>query len=174
MTSNYEDNNRNLTKLDKDNTSNYEVDYFELLSAYLDGELEPSDRTQVQQWLDNDPEIKKAYLKLLKLHHQMQNSALPPSNISAEEVATGVFEQLDRTKHYRKGLVWGGGAIAATILAAIAGLIPGTNLTGLRMAKYPEPTNLSAPIMLAVAVNKPAINIPKAAQTYPQKGTIQQ
>ena len=171
MTSNYEDNNRNLSRLDNDSKNNYEADYFELLSAYLDGELEPSERTKVQQWLDEDPEIKQVYLKLLKLHQKMQNSAVPPNNISAEEVSAGVFEQLDRTERQRKRFAWSGGAIAAILLAAITGLIPGTNSTGLRMAK--SPPKIATPIMLAVAVNKPAIKIPKAAKAYPQKTITQ-
>ena len=164
MTFNYEDNNHNSSRPNND-----QEDYFELLSAYLDGELEPAECAKVQQWLDEEPEIKRIYIQLLKLQNQMQNSAAPPSTISTAELSAGVFSQLDRTKRKQRSLVWCGSAIAAAVLAAISGMIPGINFSSLRMAKSSTQTDFSAPIMLAVAVNKPAINIPKAATTYPPK-----
>ena len=166
MTFNYEDNNRNLSRPNRSKINNHQEDYFELLSAYLDGELEPAECARVQQWLDENAEIKRVYTRLLKLQSQMQNSAAPPSTISTAELSAGVFHQLDHTKRQQRSLVWCGSAIAAAVLAAMSGMLSGINFSSLRMAKSPE-TNFSAPIMLAVAVNKPAINIPKAATTYP-------
>ncbi len=169
MTFNYEDNNRNLSsRPNSSNINNYQEDYFELLSAYLDGELEPAECAKVQQWLDEEPEIKRVYTQLLQLQSQMQNSAVPPSTVSTDELSARVFSQLEKTKHKQRSLVWCGGAIAAAVLAAMSGIVPGISFSSLKMVKSPAQTNFSAPIMLAVAVNKPAINIPKAATTYPR------
>ncbi len=141
------------------------TDCFELLSAYIDGELSAAEKSQVQRWLDQDPKIKNLYTQLLTLQGNMQLSLAPPSDKSVAEITTGVFKSIDRRRQRR--LVFTGGAIAASILATITALIPGITPSGLRIAEIENTGNLvSTPIMLAVAVNKPAINIPKAINGY--------
>lgn len=141
------------------------TDCFELLSAYIDGELSATEKKQVQGWLDQDPKIKNIYTQLLALQGNMQHSIAPPSNKSIAEITTGVFKSIDRRRQRR--LVFTGGAIAASILATITALIPGVTPSGLSIAEIENTDDLVAtPIMLAVAVNKPAINIPKAINGY--------
>ena len=145
---------------------NLATDSFELLSAYIDGELSPTQSNQVKAWIDEDPKTKQVYIQLLTLQGQMQHSVAPPSEKSVAEITAGVFKSIDRTRHRRRKLVWGGSAIAAAILATTTGIIPGISSPGLRMAEENPANTISQPIMLAVAVNKPAINIPKAATGY--------
>ena len=57
---------------------------FELLSAYLDGEVSPAERQQVQQWLDTDPEIQQLYVKLLRLQQSVPRIPVPSSGSSSE------------------------------------------------------------------------------------------
>ena len=141
------------------------TDCFELLSAYIDGELSATEKNQVQGWLDQDPKIKNLYTQLLALQGNMKLSLAPPSDKSIAEITTGVFKSIDRRRQRR--LVFTGGAIAASILATITALMPGITPSGLKMAEIDNTSDLvSAPIMLAVAVNKPAINIPKAINGY--------
>ena len=141
------------------------TDCFELLSAYIDGELSPTERNQVQSWLDQDPKIKNLYTQLLALQGSMQLSIAPPTSKSVAEITTGVFQSIDRRRQRR--LVLTGSAIAASILATITALIPGINPAGLRIAERENSGDtVSDPIMLAVAVNKPAINIPKGINGY--------
>lgn len=142
-------------------------DYFELLSAYIDGELTASERNQVQAWLDQDPKIKHLYTQLLTLQSQMQHSLAPPSNKSVADISAGVFREIDRTSHWQRRLVWGSSAIAASLLATMSGIIPGVTPFSLRMAEIKPPNTVTTnSVMLAVAVHKPAINIPKAATGY--------
>ena len=142
-------------------------DHFELLSAYIDGELTASERNQVQAWLDRDPKIKHLYTQLLTLQGQMQHSVAPPSNKSVAEISAGVFREIDRTCRWQRRLVWGGSAIAASLFAAMSGMIPGITPFSFRMAEVKPPTTATSDsVMLAVAVNKPAVNIPKAATGY--------
>ncbi len=129
---------------------------FELLSAYLDGEVTASERQQVKTLLANDPAFQHQY-------HQMQNihQALPritvPSSQSAEALAAGVFAKLDRHR-YRKLASIGGGAIVGTLLAAVAGL------SGLFGDNHPQwqfaanKANTPAPLM--VALNDPILAMP--------------
>ena len=146
-----------------------DLDYFELLSAYIDGELTPSERSCVQHWLDNDPEIKTTYIRLLKLQTQIQKIPTPPS-ISEEVLSEEVFHKIDLHRAQKRCLVWSGSAIAAAFLATISYIVPGINFSGLKLAQSP-PETFSEPMMVAVAVNKPAVKIPKTAVSSPIKNT---
>ncbi|WP_019505787.1 anti-sigma factor [Pleurocapsa sp. PCC 7319] len=170
MTSKFEDLQHNqsteVPDLETDNLG-AAPDYFELVSAYIDGELSASDRNQVQVLLDQDSEVKHLYTQLLALQSQMQNSWAPPSNKSASEVSLQVFREIDRTHNRQRGLVLGGGVLVASLLAAMSGIIPGITPLSFRMANIESPTTVNSDsVMLAVAVNKPAVNIPKAATGY--------
>ena len=144
-------------------TEDSNSDPFELLSAYIDGELSPSERKQVQTWLDRDPEFKKLYTQLLTLQGHMQHSVAPASEKSTEEITAGVFQSLDRTRRWRRKLTWGGGAIAASVIAGVSGIIPGLSPLSPQMAELNSPNNnISNSVMLAVAVDRPTIDIPKS------------
>ena len=146
-----------------------EGDCFELLSAYIDGEATSVERQQVEQLLDNDPEIKKIYLQLLKLQGEMQNLAFPlKEDISSDSLSQKVFAKLESSNRQRKLLLWGGGVIASTLIAAISGIIPGVNTPSLKLANSPVEESIPQPVMVAVTLNQPTVTIPKAAiSTFP-------
>ena len=161
MTSEFEAEDK-YTELD-----NSTPDSFELLSAYIDGELSPSEKKQVQAWLDCDPEFKQLYTQLLNLQGQIQNFVVPSDEKSTAEIAAGVFQSIDRHHHKRRTLVWGGSAVAASIIPSISGIIPGFSPLSFNVAKV-NSDNISGQVMLAVAVDQPAINIPKSITGYSQ------
>lgn len=180
MTSNYDDFNLNqifdqieqnssiiepsISNLGDNDIDNAEIDRFELLSAYLDGEVSVEERQQVQYWLDNDPQIKKIYLQLSRLHNGIGNIPMPQETISPKELSERVLQNIDSTKRKRQISLWGGGAIAALVLATISNLfIGGGNAPTLRLAESSEQEGVPAKVMVAVAVNKPAVIIPKTA-----------
>ena len=179
MTSNYDDFNLNqksnqvkedfiflqqdISNLDDNEMDDAKLECFELLSAYLDNEVSVEERRQVQQWLDNDPEIKALYLQLSRLHHGVQNIPVTGETISAEQLSSQVFQSIDRSQHKRKVSIWGG-VIAALVLATFSNLFTGSgNIPALRIADSADQETTSEPVMVAVAVNKPAVIIPKAA-----------
>ena len=164
MTSRYDDFEHNEPALSLSQDGSLPTDYFELISAYIDGELSPQKRNQVQDLLDRDSKIKNLYTQLLTLQGQMQSSTAPPSDKSVAEITAGVFQSIEQRRRHRR-LLWGGSAIAASILAGITGLIPGFT-SGLRMAEIRDNGDQAPSVMLAVALNKPAINIPKALNGY--------
>ena len=95
----------------------------------------------------------------------MQLSIAPPTSKSVAEITTGVFQSIDRRRQRR--LVVTGSAIAAAILTTITALIPGIAPAGLRVAESENSDDTtSESIMLAVALNQPAINIPKTVNGY--------
>ena len=144
-----------------------EAHRFELLSAYIDGEATVAERKQVQQWLDNDPEIKQTYLQLLQLQDRIQNLSVPSQAISTDILTERVFNQIDRTRNRKKAIIWGS-AIAATVVATVSSLIP-LPTSSLRMAKDSIQNQVSKPMMVAVSLNKPTVVIPKAAVAAPNR-----
>ncbi|MEL6493491.1 MAG: zf-HC2 domain-containing protein [Cyanobacteria bacterium J06623_7] len=142
-----------------------DLDRFELISAYIDDELSALEKQQVQGWLDNDPQSKALYMRLLALQSQIQTLEVPVSNCSADEITGRVFQSLERRRHLRR-LALGSSAVAATVVATIMGLVPGSE-PGWRLAQSPNPgQNTANEVMLAVALDKPAIDIPKSLNGY--------
>ena len=135
-------------------------DRFELLSAYLDGEATAAERKQVQHWLDNDPTTKKLYHRLLKLRHGLQTVPIPQEQ-SVEELQKQVFAAQTR-RHFKRLGILGGGAIAAAVIGAVSVILPGSQSPIPQIASsFDNTTNDAQPLM--IAINEPAIEIPKAA-----------
>lgn len=142
-------------------------DRFELVSAYLDGEVTASERQQVQEWLANDPEVKGMYSRLVMIRGGMQTLTVPQSERSVQQTTQRVFAEIDRRKNKRR-VVWGGAAIAALFVGAISSIAPGSRQLSPQMAQAPAPAPAVAPAPLMVALNRPVIDIPKAAVADPE------
>ncbi len=141
-------------------------DCFELLSAYLDGEVTANERKQVEEWLSKDASIKCLYKRLLNLRQGLQNIPVPPTNQSSETTIEQVLKRINRPQD----LAWmfGGAALAACILGTVSTLFPGNSSRILQMAETTEltpavtqPAISDSPLM--VALNKPVMEIPKTA-----------
>ena len=137
-------------------------DRFELLSAYLDGEVTAAERRQIEQWLDNDPEVQRLYVRLLRLRQGLQGLPVPEQQ-PVEDTIKQVTKRLNR--RYRQVLVFGSTAIAACAIGAISSLFSGgESAIQLQMAirepqEQPSSSNKSS---LVLAVNSPVFPIPKA------------
>ena len=128
---------------------------FELLSAYLDGEVTPTERQQVEAWLANDLAFEHQYRQMQQMQHAFPRMTVPSSQ-SAAALSAGVFAKLDRQRNRK--LAWiGGGAIAATLVAAVTGLggLFGDNP---QLQYAANKANIPAPMM--VALNDPILAIP--------------
>jgi anti-sigma factor RsiW len=109
---------------------------FELLSAYLDGEVSTSERKQVEQWLADDPEFKQTYRQMLALQEGWKSSPAVAPSMPTEQLVDRVMARLDRKP---KLWVWGGiGAAAAIAVGAFSGLLSGNQGWVFRTAKVPE------------------------------------
>ncbi|MBO3464245.1 transcriptional regulator [Aetokthonos hydrillicola Thurmond2011] len=152
-------------------------DRFELLSAYLDGEVTAAERKQVEQWLAEDQEVQRLYTRLLKLRQGLRTLQAPPSKQSVEETVKQVLAR----SHRRSKVVWlcGGATIAACAISAISVLFPNAKLTEPQLAHQsliqpaqqgklaPQPPPVVAsPLM--IAINNSVVPIPKAAEAFPQ------
>ncbi len=132
-------------------------DRFELLSAYLDGEVTAPEKRQVEEWLDNDAETQKLYARLLALRHNFQTLPVPTSTQSVDQTIQQVFGKIEKRRQYRS-LKWGGAAVAAVVIAALSSIVPGRQV--LQMAEVSSPAN---PEKLLVALNTPLVELPESA-----------
>lgn len=141
-------------------------DRFELLSAYLDSEVTADERKQVQEWLKSDPKMQCLYTRLVKLRQGLQTLPVPESEQSAQQAVNQVFGRINRRRSQRVA-AWGGAAIAALFVGALSGILPGNHSLTPQLAKAPIPETAAEPLM--VALNHPAVEIPKAAVAAPEK-----
>ena len=143
-------------------------DCFELLSAYLDGEVNANERRQVEEWLSHDQAIRELYRQQLEIRQGLRNMPIPVSQHSGETIVQRVFTSVNR--RYQLKWMLGGAAIAACVCGTITGLLPIPRTWELANNNLIETTpttkatlsklNTSPPM---VALNNPVIEIPKTA-----------
>ncbi|MGC8710940.1 MAG: anti-sigma factor family protein [Leptodesmis sp.] len=146
-------------------------DRFELLSAYMDGEVTADERRQVEDWLSNDPTVQRLYERLLKLRQSLQAMPVPISDeCSVERTVDSVLARVDRRP--RHAVIWGGIAIAAVVVGAVSSVFLGDHAPAPQLAQAPQETQQPAKDSaepLLVALDKPLISIP-ASSASPQPG----
>jgi hypothetical protein len=129
-------------------------DRFELLSAYLDGEVTAAERKQVEEWLANDPESQRLYERLLKLRSSFQTIPVPAAQQPVEQTIELVYQRVHRRSR-RRAVVWSGSAIAAMVLGAVSTVLPTRQLLQIAQSPHQEIEPLR------VALNSPVVEIPK-------------
>ncbi len=130
---------------------------FEMLSAYLDGEVTADERYQVQQWLASDCQVKYQYRRLMKLRQGMQTLPVPQLEQSAIQIAQKVWVRLEQLRN-RRIIGWSGAAIATLLIGALSSALPGGQSSVPQLAKISRPASHET---LMVALNAPPVMIPK-------------
>lgn len=129
---------------------------FELLSAYLDGEVTAQQREEVTHLLATNPEAQELYSRLLSLRHELNN--LPVTITPSKPLCDAVFAKIDQQNRQRRVYLWRGGAIATVALTTIFGVITGGNRNPiLQMAQETSPNVTEE--NLVIALNEPIISI---------------
>jgi len=151
--------------LPTDVTQNFKRDRFELLSAYLDGEVTAAERRQVEHWLDTDPAMQKLHGRLLSLRQGMQTLATAPAPSSHPDATVQqVMQRLERRPR-RLVAVSGMATVAAVFLGAI--LVPVLRVPSSQFAEVPAPAaDSSAGLM--IALDSPVIEIPEVVKSGPK------
>lgn len=145
-------------------TDNLKRDRFELLSAYLDGEVTASERQQVEAWLKTDPKAQQLYSRLLNLRQAFRHLPAPPVEEPVEKTVQQVVSKLER-KSKRK-YVWGGMAIAAMFVSALVGGLP--RLQYASNATFAEKPHIAVPDdALMIALDRPLIDLPQEKTDIP-------
>lgn len=156
-------------------------DRFELMSAYLDGEVTAAERRQVEQWLETDPKVQQLYQRLLKLRQGMRNLSIPATQHATEQTVQQVMTRLERQP--RRRFAWGGAAVAAMFLAAMSPVLFRSLEVPVQQALRPDtgpelsnPASVSSPSApatvaeagtsdtgLMISLASPVIDIPEVA-----------
>ncbi|MEM1167914.1 MAG: transcriptional regulator [Cyanobacteria bacterium P01_H01_bin.35] len=147
---------------------------FELVSAYIDGEVTPLQRREVEALLAKDPVAKHLYQRLLQLRSEFQRMPITPTVETVDRTVEQVFEKIDRRS--KRTLIWGGSAIAALFIAVISGIISATRSPVIQFVDEPdtEPVQiaLNEPIIeivnpnkVMLTVNEPLFQIPQPSVT---------
>lgn len=142
---------------DQAETKRQTFERFELLSAYIDGEVNPQERQQVQAWLDSDPKFKQAYVNLLRLQQDFVRVPVPTPSISAEQLAQRVHQKLEKENRFRRIWLWGGFVATAILVGALSNLLNNhsTPFSSWQQAKIEVESD-----SLVLALNEPVIELP--------------
>ncbi|BCX11702.1 MAG: hypothetical protein KatS3mg067_0640 [Thermosynechococcus sp.] len=148
-------------------------DTFELLSAYLDGEVTAAERQQVEAWLATDSEAQRLYQRLLNLKQQLQELPVPLTPCPADHLAAQVIAKANRRRH-----IWvlgsAGATLAASLVAMLSGLIPNpfsslpvaiTSPARIEPEVSPLPVEPTA-VGLMLSLDRPPVAIP-VSETAP-------
>lgn len=127
-----------LDELSEEDSSDLDA-RFELLSAYIDGEVTAAERQQVEAWLATDPEARQIYERMSCLSDRFQSLPIPAPAASARAIADGVFDRLD-TQRQRRNVRWGG-AVAAALIAVVSGMTLNSRVYTHQMAESPQGTH---------------------------------
>lgn len=141
---------------------------FELLSAYLDGEVSAAERKQVEAWLAQDASFQKTYQQMLMLQNGLKSIPAATPSIQTEQLVQNVMARLNRS---RRIWAWGSVSAAAAIaLGSFSALLTGQGWD-LRTAQRPvqdqptfntplSPTSRTDPKALMIALERPPVEIP--------------
>jgi predicted anti-sigma-YlaC factor YlaD len=150
---------------------------FELLSAYLDGEVTCEERKKVQALLAQDPDTQVLYQRLLNLRQEIYNLPTPIAEYTPQQLSSAVFGKIDRQKKKRRWL-WSGSAIAAIIVTSFIGILNNNKTVFLQIAQNNQSINSNlqdnnlalqtqsratpnTSEKLIIALNEPIIELPK-------------
>ncbi len=146
-----------------------QFDQFELLSAYLDGEVSADERQQVEGWLSQDPKLRQTYQQMLKLQNGFSAIPVEASVLRSDQIANSVFAQVNRSNRRWLG---GIGAAATVTIAAVSGLFMSqgwTAKTAREPAQAPQLQAKKPPVVsvmsndssaLMIALERPPVDIP--------------
>ncbi len=146
-------------------------DRFELLSAYLDGEVTPAERKQVEDWLANDAEVQCLYTRLLNLRQGLRTLPVPQIQQPVEQRSQQVLARLNHRS--QKAVFWGGAAIAALFVGVLSSGVPGLQSPVHQFALQSPKPKVESPEPLMVALNSPPLEIPKAPMAVSKKSLKQ-
>ena len=131
-------NNTHTPNQSTDVMNMYQRDRFELLSAYIDGEVTAAERGQIEEWLTTDPEVQCLYARVLKLRPLW--STMPVATVQSPMKRT-VEQVSPRLIAKTKMTTWAGTVLATMLLGTLSVILPPHDQSSmLTMTQTPQPT----------------------------------
>lgn len=146
-------------EVNSDCCSPIQRDQFELLSAYLDGEVTAAERRQVERWLATDSQAQRLYSRLQSLRQGLQTLPLAQPTQSVDQLVAQVTARVERQP---RRLAWGGLAAAGLLIGVLFNALPPDTYSpsiAQRSSSQEVPSD-----GLMIALNQPPIAIPRTAQ----------
>lgn len=114
----------------------YQRDRFELLSAYIDGEVTAAERGQIEQWLTTDPEVQCLYARVLELRPLWSIMPAPTLQPPMKRTAPQVSPSLRKAKMTTVA----GTVLATALLGSLSAILPPHEQSSmLTMTQTPQP-----------------------------------
>jgi anti-sigma factor RsiW len=150
--------------------SSLQRDRFEMLSAYLDGEVTATERRQVEEWLAHDPSVQQLHARLLKLRQAFRVMPAPAPSQPVEAAIDQVFAKIDRRP--KLDVIWGGRrtrnfALPLSLAAMFVGAVTVFGLNRSNAPGVPQPIAVQQPAEptetggLMVALDQPVVSMPQ-------------
>ena len=110
-----------------DNSMTIPQERFELLSAYIDGEVTNTEEQMVEQWLSDDVDFRRLYHQQIKLRQLLVDLPVPVaanSSIKAETnvIIDRVFAEIDKRSQRRKWKLAGFGVSVAAVVGILGSM----------------------------------------------------
>jgi len=144
---------------------------FELLSAYIDGEVTESEEQLVEKWLSDDANFRRLYQQQLKLRQLLIDLPVPAianSSVKAETevMVNRVFAEIDKRSLRRKWKLVSIGVMAATVVGIFGSIFTlNTNQQFSPMTNNIRPTAPIAEEPVLIAMEEPLVPLPKSMVT---------
>ena len=110
-------------------------DRFELLNAYLDGEVTAAERRQIDGWLTTDSEVQCLYARALKLRQKWQMMSPLAQQPTASEIKQ-IF--VGRETKLKRAVLWETILLTAVVLTALSYILPERQSSVLPIAQDPQ------------------------------------
>ncbi|PZO44568.1 MAG: hypothetical protein DCF19_02135 [Pseudanabaena frigida] len=144
---------------------------FELLSAYIDGEVTDAEEQLVEQWLSDDVDFRRLYQQQLKLRQLLIELPVPVvanSSVKAETnvMIDRVFAEIDKRSQRRKWKLAGIGISVAAVVGIFGSMFTFNSSPQFspvaNSIKTPSPV-AEEPVL--IAMEEPLVPLPKSMNT---------
>ncbi len=136
-------------------------DRFELLSAFLDGEVTAAERRQVEDWLATDSKTQQLYSRLLTLRQGLQTLPMAQPSQNIDQLVDRVTARVERRP---RRLAWSGLAAAGLLIGALFNAMPPESYSPSVAQRAVDQEQEVPSDGLMIALNQPPIAIPRAIQ----------
>ena len=151
-----------------DNSMTIPQERFELLSAYIDGEVTNTEEQMVEQWLSDDVDFRRLYHQQIKLRQLLVDLPVPVaanSSIKAETnvIIDRVFAEIDKRSQRRKWKLAGFGVSVAAVVGILGSMFTFNSSPQFspvaNSIKNPAIT-IEEPVL--IAMEEPLVPVPKS------------
>ncbi len=124
---------------------------FELLSAYVDGEVTSQESKAIEYWLDTEPDFNKLYKTLLRIKRETCIISTPINIKSKSVLSQDIFNKIDCQQRKKFNTILGSLGTMVMIFGTI------WLQDGFALRRYVQKNDNQA---LTIALNRPVLEIP--------------